>query len=376
MKLESTLKAAIELAVLSQEGNYDREMVKFRGHFAEIAAEQLEEHLLGVGYKNVQLIEYFEDQDGNEVSLDEIARICSGSMQARMIPPGAKQHDINFILSSQEPLDVATVQLSLDETRIFGQFTRDLRELVESKFFQSGACKLTTVGGTSPDACMSAKVSTSASAAEIRSYVTSFRRLYLHEEPANFQKSATTFARRFRDNPYGQWVSEVARDVRKQLDRPYEQWPFLPKGRCTFSARRLIDAYLYTQFIHQPKDDARNKYDACLAELNGDSSFLFWMFLNCVCNLGREMKRSGDVIVGWFESYCAYHGVSHDTLPSLTDEHPGIGADETHEERRRRLLEEKSEELAQTIWTDRNCPPGGHWQFLNEARSRLRAAGA
>jgi hypothetical protein len=41
-----------------------------------------------------------------------------------------------------------------------------------------------------------------------------------------------------------------------------------------------------------------------------------------------QIRRAGDIIVRWFDRYCAYYAITPAVLPSVMDDNPGIGAQE------------------------------------------------
>jgi hypothetical protein len=221
-----------------------------------------------------------------------------------------------------------------------------------------------------------ATLETAASDDEIRSFVTIFRRLYMtgHHDPASFTKIVPIFLKALADHPWGKWIAGTAQEYQRLLESVPDCRPFVPSGTCTFTTKRLIDVFLYTQYAHQPNADRQRQFEECLAELNGKSDLLTWMFLTQMWKLALVIGNAGRLIAHWFTAYCNHHGVSPDVLSSLRDQHSGLGAVEKEDDRRARLLQEKTEQLADELWQLAGCPNGGSSLYLGQAREQLRSA--
>ena len=89
--------------------------------------------------------DYFEDENGNELTNKQLAVALTGSETAVLIPPGLKQHDIDFMFSDKPLVDVAELSVSPEQLKILGYFVRDLKELTSSAFFKEGPGTLSGV---------------------------------------------------------------------------------------------------------------------------------------------------------------------------------------------------------------------------------------
>jgi len=185
--------------------------------------------------------DYFEDEAGRELTPDQTAQILTGNPTARMLPPGAKRHDIDFMLAEHTPIPLAEVSLTPDEIRLLGYFVRDLEEMVSSAFMQEGPGTFTSSGAIP-------KVTTAATDDEIRSFVTIFRRLYMtgHNDPASFVKIMPIFVKAVGDHPFCKWIAGMAEEYQNRLNTvPEDVRLFAQTGTCKFSTKRLIDVFLY-----------------------------------------------------------------------------------------------------------------------------------
>jgi hypothetical protein len=369
-RLSPDVKAAVELAIEFRELR-PHELLKYRSLFKEGSVHEIDEDDFGIEVKNhcFCLPDYMEDESGKMISGDEMAQIVTGCPTVRMIPSGAQQHDIDFMLSMPQPMPVAKVSLSPEEAKLLGYFSRDLRELAESAFMRDGPGSLTS---STPKRTNDPVLTTAASDDEIRSFVTIFRRLYMDKEPASFQKAVTLFDKAVGTTPHGEWVIATAKAHKDKLDKAVDPRPFM--ATCSFTRKRVIDIFIYTRYSHQPSEERQRQYQQCLAEVGNSTDMLMWIFLTELWKSSLEIVCAGKVIVGWFDKYCAHHGLTPDVLRSVAHDNPGIGTQEKEAHRQQRLFAEKVEEVSKAIWKERGSPAGGHHQFLQEAESMLRKA--
>ncbi len=371
--LDPITRAAVELVAENNSSRTEREILKYKHLFTEDTSEAPGN--LG-DYDRFDCVgpsEYFEDETGREISNNEIAQILTGSPPARSIPAGAKQHDIQLMLAEPKPILLAEVSLTPEEIRLFGYFVRDLRELRESAFMIDGPGSLKWPGGPMLSPAGNPILETAVSDEEIRSFVTIFRRLYMTgaHDPASFVKIVPIAVNALGNHPRSKWIDGTAKDYQRHLNSVPDTRPFVPRGNCTFTTKRLIDVFLYTQYAHQPNADRQRQFGECLAQLNGKNAFLTWMFLVEMLKLSLKIVNAGNFISWWFKAYCDYHNVSPAILSSLRDHHSGLGTAEKEEDRRARLFHEKVEQLAIALWEEAGQPAGGPAQFLAVARDQL-----
>jgi hypothetical protein len=362
--LDPVTRAAVELTVENKSSRTEREILKYRCLFTEGSLETAPgnpdewDEVYGIF-----VIEYFEDEAGREITPDEMAQIMTGSPTARHIPSGFQQHDIDLMFAQPKPVPLAEVSLAPDEVRLLGYFVRDHQEMQHSAFMKDGPGELWTSGVPA--------LRTAVTDDEIRSFVTIFRRLYMtgHHDPASFVKIVRIFVKALGDHPCAKWAEDAAKAYERRLATPPENLPSIPAG--TFTTKRLIDVFLYTQYVHQPNEERQRQFEACLAELSGKRAVLFWLFLTEMQKCAMEIGNVGNVIAWWFGTYCQHHGVSPDVLNSLRDDHAGLGAGEKEADKQERLFRQKVEQLAADLWEQASRPAGGPSQFLAAARDQL-----
>jgi hypothetical protein len=369
--LDPVTKAAVEATHELRDVGRGREMLRYRHLFHEkrYTGDELNElHTRHGRIDFVSIDNYFEDEHGNELTNKQMAVALTGSPNAIMFPPGAKQHDIDYALADRRPIPVDQIVLSQEHLNVLGYFVRDLREMLSSAFYNDGPGSLVSAGGTD------FALKTAVTDEEIRSFVTIFRRLYMDGEPASFLKAAAVFGDACQGYSLANWVKGVAGEYEKELDEKPHFAPFAGPAGWSFSRKRLIDVFVYTQYAHQPDGRRAHQFQECLASAGGKRPLLTWLFLTELWQCALHMRNAGVVIAGFYERYCQYHKVSCDLLASVRSDNPGLGTLEKKEDRRERILREKTDELAAHIWTERGRPEGGPAQFSEEARLRLEAA--
>jgi hypothetical protein len=296
-----------------------------------------------------------------------MAVTLTGNAEAEYFDTRFTHNDIQYFQAEKPPIDVDQITMTPEQLKILGYFVRDLREMLGSSFYRNGPATLTKGGAQGP----AWTVQTAASDEEIRSFVTIFRRLYMETEPANFAKAVDVFAKALNDHPMGKWLHGMAANFGSELGKPPNCFPFLGDKKLPFTVKRLIDVFIYTQYSHQPKEDRARQFGECLKALSGDRSLLTFLFLTELWKCALHIRNAGVHLEHFYALYCQAHKPETDVLGSLKTHHPGIGALEKQEDKEARALEEKTEELANTLWEQAGRPHGGHATFRESARRRL-----
>ena len=366
--LDPSTRAAVELCDQLRDSGDRRRWLQFR-HLFRVehgTSVDLNTRLEGHDrFAGVCVRDYFEDENEQELSRQRMAEILTGDPNAILLPPGARQHDVDYMLADKRPIPIDQVKLSADDLRVLGYFSRDLREMIGTAFFKDGPGQLTSVGGAEPEVC------TAVSDEEIRSFVTIFRRLYMKNELAGFLKAVGVFADTTKSYPLGDWITGVGAEYERVLGEPPDLVPYVGKAQFSITRKRLIDVFIYTQYAHQPRQDRARQFDECLRAVGGRHGLLTWMFLTTMWECSLHMRNAGGIIANFVDQYCQTHGVACDVLISVARDNPGIGKLEKRGERERRLLEDAAQRLAHQLWQAAGSPAGGPTGFVDAARQQL-----
>lgn len=335
-------------------------MVKFRKYFTE--EEPAPEVCANASWSTFAIPDYYEDQSGRALSRSETVEIITGETNWVEIPPGTPKPVLKYLLSDKSPIPIREIELSDDDIRRIGYFVRDCRELASASFFRSGPGNYSS----------SKDLQTSATDEEIRSFVTVFRRLYMTREDANFLKAATIVSTALDEHPAGTLISDWAAEYETGLEAIPRTDPFFPSSRVTFNRKQLLDVYIYTQYAHQPRKDREKQYHKFLDLVDGNKDLLYWLFLTEIWKSTLNIVNAGKMIEDVFRNYCTLHRRSPNNIDSVERLIPGIGAGESNEQRRHRLLKSAEDRLATNLWVEADKPPGGPLQFIEQARSILQ----
>lgn len=368
--LEPVTKAALELCAELQRPGGGRRMLRYRRLFQERTFSPDEMTNMVHQHGDIDIFclpDYFEDENGKELTRKQMAVILTGNPNANMFPPGTKQHDIEFTLAPKSEVDLLQVRIPEADLNTLAYFSRDFRELEASSLLAEGPCTLLGGGWIEPAA------QTSASEEEILAFVTVFRRLYMVKEPGNFPKAAQAFARAILPHPVGKLVQGLAREYNRELNSVPDLIPFAQKDHVTFTRKRLIDVFLYTQYAHQGGERRERQYAECLGQVSGRRVVLFWLFLKSMWECALHIRNAGVQISSFTQEYCKCHKLTPSAVVPAA-EYIGMGQSEKRHDREARILREKAEELAMTLWKTNGRPEGGPTQFLPQAREQLRAA--
>jgi hypothetical protein len=376
-ELDAVSKAAVEASEELRESRGYREMLRHRRLFkSQCDNRSAYDSAQAKSYRTstFSIPDYFEDENGNEVPQHRLFAVLTGNENALTLPPGAKLHDIDYILAPKQPVCIDQIVLSAPQLQALSYFARDLKELASSAFFSEGPGRLcygVSAAGQQP---VGFSLTTAVSDEEIRSFVTVFRRLYMEKEPANFAKAATILSDSHAGYPLGAWVAAGLAEYLKSLGQPPDHVPSFQNSKVTFSRKRLIDVFLYTQYAHQPDIRRINQFQDYLRQVSGHRDLLTHLFLSEIWTCGLAIWNVGQYIPQFLDAYYRCHQLARDVVESPAVAHPGLGSLEKKLEREQRILREKAEELAQTIWENSGRPPGGHHQFVEAATTALRSA--
>ena len=376
-ELDPAVKAEVELYFDTRDGSNERKILQYRHLFTEreAASAEMDGALQNCDrWSAVSVSDYLEDENGRELTDTDAARILTGNPDTVVVPPGAKQHDLDYMLADKPPVPLEELSLTNEQLTLFGYFSRDLRELSEAAFMKDspGIISNTASGPGGARVSTEPVLETAATDEEIRSFLTIFRRLYMQGDAFNFLKTAKAASDILGDHPLGKWIAGAAREYETTLTEAPYPLPFFHSRSIPFSRKRLIDVFLYTQYAHQPKPDRIRQFQECLEAVGNRRGILTWLFLATVWECGGQMICCGRPIVALYNRYCERRGVKPTILESVGTDHPGIGTQEKRQARDERVLGEKAEQLARDIWEAKGRPAGGHAQFVPEARDQLK----
>ena len=149
--------------------------------------------------------------------------------------------------------------------------------------------------------------------------------------------------------------------------------PFAAKREVSFTRKRIIDVFLYTQYAHQGDEKRERQYAECLAQVNQKRGLLFWLFLRAMCECALHIRNAGIQIAAFTENYCRCRGLPLGVVGPATD-YVRMGELEKQHERESRVINEKTEELAMKLWEQKGRPEDGSAQFMKVARELLNSA--
>lgn len=360
LQLEPVTKCAIELSY-EIGGTNKRTMLPFRSLF-NAADQEPQTHLTGQkSFNSFIVIDYFEDDNGNDISGMPITINKDGALKTIQLPgirPNAIQRsqprEVNASLSW------STINVSEKQLITLEYFTRDLKELKESAFMKEGP-------GTLASDNEGHKVKTAVTADDITAFIMTFRRMYMENEPANFLTACETY-NQIHENKCSKWVSHYAKEYDYLLSSETEG--INPNKKVAIPRKRLIDVFIYTQYAHQPNERRTKQFLECQESIGSDAHFV-WLFLTAMWECSISIINGGSEIAAFYEYYCRHHNSEHDVISSVLKLAPGIGSLEKKGVRRARLFREKVEELAMILWQSSCRPVGGPARFFKDAEEQL-----
>jgi len=83
------------------------------------------------------------------------------------------------------------------------------------------------------------------------------------------------------------------------------------------------------------------------------------------------MINAGRMIARIHESYCEFQGHTPTLVDSIAKEASGIGQLEKKEERHKRILAQRTQQLAAALWEEDGRPDGGSTPYWAQASKQL-----
>ncbi|MCY2929941.1 MAG: hypothetical protein NTV86_10685 [Planctomycetota bacterium] len=363
------MQAAVEYASsIRDAGDGAQEMLSYRHLFKEMLTDKersgvISRAVAGNHFPSIFfLVDYFEDENGNHLSGKRMGELCTGKEGAIVFPSHYRQHDIEFSLASPHaPLDLRKVSFTQEHVDSLAFFLRDARELEGTEVIKNG-----------PGTIELGLFKTAATAEEITAFVTVFRRLYMLKEAGCFVAACRALSSQI-THPMGKWVKEECDLYLRELDSTPRRFPFPGHESWTFTRKTILDAFIYTQFAHQPQKEAIRKHDSCLREVK-DPELLRFLFCATAYDMSCHFLNVGRFISDLVAQYQEVHGVSPSFEMAALRDAPGIGELEKRQEKKDRIFREKAGELATRLWQEAGSPDGGQVHYLNEAKKILQKA--
>ena len=361
--LEPVARSRVELCMVQRHCS-DRAILKYRYLFREEGPLSGGDGFPDASIYFFAVEDYFEDDDGKEISLTEAIRIREGNDNIIVIPPHFRSHDIALHLSDNSPIPENPqehVNLSQAEVDSLAYFVKDVAELKGNAFHrtpptftsQGDTCSISTVG-----------------VEHIVAYLMIFRRLFMQGESGNYNKACATYARRFLNKRLTNWITAERRLYNKYLTAKAR--PGIIAGNpLSFTNQALIDVLLTIRFAHQPKDDLRKKYELFLREARNEKR-LEWMFYRVVSEASLFYLRAYGIISNELQWYLNATGKSatFDFAPFLNE--MGRGEQLTAEQAREQAIRNQAAILGKELWEKAGEPDGRLERFVKEAEDTLR----
>jgi hypothetical protein len=365
--LDPITRSRVEMC-LEQRSSQEREILKYRQLFKEGGLPSPGSELRHDSGRIFGITDYFEDEDGKEITLTECARIKTGNENVVAFPSHYRPHDIALSLSDNSPIPENPqdhINLSQADIDALAYFVKDATELKENAFY-SESPTLHSVGGVYTISTIPVE--------HIVSFVTIFRRLYMHKERGNYNNACAVYARHYLNKRLTHWITAERRLYNKFLAAKAKVIIMIG-GEKSFTNRALIDTMLTVRFAHQPKENLRHQYEACLQE-TGDLPRLEWMFYHVIHEAALYYSRAHGIIsndLGWYLKRTG-KSPTFDFAPYRNE--MGRRDQLTAEQKREDALRRHAEKAGTALWEQAGCPEGQQERFIREAGERLRDEGA
>ena len=208
--LDPLTRSRVEMC-LERRTSQGREILKYRHLFKEGGPLSSGDEFGHDSYCGFAVMDYFEDEDGKEITLTECARIKAGNDTLVVFPGHYGPHDIALSLSNNSPVPENPqdhINLSQVEIDALTYFVKDVAELKENAFYGSPPT-LTCVGGIYSVNTIPVE--------HIVSFVTIFRRLFMQGERGNYNNACAIYARHYLNKRLTAWITAERRLYNKFL---------------------------------------------------------------------------------------------------------------------------------------------------------------
>lgn len=121
--LDPVTRAAVEATYALKDAGRKRDMLRYRHlfHGKRLTDEEVQvASRKSNGWDIVFIVDYFEDEAGQELTHKGMAVTLTGDPQAILFPPGTKQHEIEYCLAEDRTIDLDQVKLTQDQLNVLG----------------------------------------------------------------------------------------------------------------------------------------------------------------------------------------------------------------------------------------------------------------
>lgn len=261
-----------QLEFLAAVGNErSHKLLDFRKHFnpQKIAIDD-------EGISTVFIDDYWEDENGNTVPPKKAWNRLFKIPEHCIRLSSTETHWLNLQVSllNREPLFGSSVPKLADyEIRQLRLFMSDAEELHRSRFYSQQSSFSLSHRGDEPYKLVTID------AEHIGHFVALFRKLFAQSEHANYIKLSQTIGKHFRGTPFGEWQIGDREKLDKHLSsNKVGTWPINDR-EFSFNNEKLVYAFLYSKYLHQPDVEAENSLRKMAAEFGGfpqlEAAFFF-----------------------------------------------------------------------------------------------------
>ena len=226
----------------------------------------------GMQFSILFLDGYWEDGVGNEVSKSQAWQQLFGIPQNSLQLVSTAPHYVNLqieLANGKPPFGTPMPSYTPEQQFILRHFTRDARELAQSRFYAedgsfslsgpvNGPMRLTTIA-----------------IEHIGHFTSVFRRIYGEQEPAGIKGLCNLIESSIDATPFGQWLKVERQMLDEYLDQHVTLTPFSNIQPMSFKNRELIRNFIYGKFLHQPNAQQEITRGQWAQEIGGNDKLEF-----------------------------------------------------------------------------------------------------
>lgn len=291
----SEVVVRFQLELLSRLGSpKNRALARFRKYF-----EDRQPNTGADAFSWVVVDSYWEDADGRQIEASEARERLFRIPPRSLILQSTKPHDIAWQIAVAEKENLfgpAGIKPSEHQTYVLRSFTRDAWVLKNSRFLSGTAFSLSRTEGEP----LRLEVSDDEN---VHHYLAVFRRLYGHNEPANYECACNAVAMLAPETAFATWLAAERKSVARYLSKPAHFWP-LQKKLTSFNVSQLISNFMYGRFLHQSEVEHEQQRAEWSREA-GSVDLLEATFYQATLQLGCHFVNWGQ----WTARFCRHHGV-------------------------------------------------------------------